>query len=711
MSNLTSVSNHELQLAADFVCHTDRHIFLTGKAGTGKTTFLRNLRQITQKQMIITAPTGVAAINANGVTLHSFFQLPFAPFLAESNSYSHNRQRQFRFSKLKKQLIKNLDLLVIDEISMVRSDVLDAVDVTLRRHRPNSSPFGGVQLLLIGDLHQLSPIAKPDEWQILQDHYKSIYFFDSHALARTELSTVELSHIYRQSDVDFIKILNQVRDNQLNHRSISRLNQRYIKNFTPPKDQGYISLTTHNRNAETINQSQLSLLASREYCFKAEVSGDFPAHLYPTSDTLLLKQGAQVMFIRNDLSADKFYYNGKIGKISKISDHRISVICPGDQHEIEVTTSKWENIKYQINKSSGEIEEEITGTFEQYPLKLAWAITIHKSQGLTFEQAIIDVAAAFTHGQVYVALSRCKTLEGIVLTSPMTSAGILTDETVKNFTEQQGLPSVRALQSAKVSYQEKILLECFDFSRLRNILIYLARLLIQNASVVRVSAGIDIKQTRAMAEKDIFEVSENFKRQLQTLFTDETLPESDKTISERISKASVWFQDKFAAVFGELVKQIQIDTDNVELRKKINNEINNFKQEICLKSAGIKCCADGFTPSTYLRARLKAEIDFINQKPQKPPSPVYTEADIAHPELFQTLRKWRAQKAAVHQIAHFQVLYQRVLIQIVVELPVNLNDLRKIKGVGEKTIEKYGEELISLVSQYCREQQNSASTL
>jgi len=697
-----SSTNHELRLANDFVQYTGSNIFLTGKAGTGKTTFLHNLHKNTAKRMIVTAPTGVAAINAGGVTLHSFFQLPFGPFVPGSETYDRNNQRQFRFSKEKKRIIKSLDLLVIDEISMVRADLLDAVDSVLRRHRRNNQPFGGVQLLLIGDLHQLSPVARPDEWDLLQQHYESVYFFSSKALGLTKLLTIELKHIYRQSDPDFIQLLNRVRDNRLDESSTAALNQRYIQNFTPDEDQGYITLSTHNRSADSINHAKLGALSKKEHCFNAEISGDFPEHIYPTPATLFLKEGAQVMFVRNDPSAEKFYYNGKIGKITKISSQGISVICSGDHQEIVVEPVTWENIKYTVNEKNKEIKEEIIGKFKQYPLKLAWAITIHKSQGLTFEKAIIDAKAAFAHGQVYVALSRCKTIEGMVLSSPISSKSVGTDRAIMLFDEDvyQNPPSENKLKAAKVSYQQQLLLDCFDFSLLRNRLNYFVRLLLGNSRVVQVSGIEDIRQLEKDAGKDIFIVSENFKRQLGTIFTDGGMPESDGVILERITKGSAWFQKKIAEIFQESVPKLHVETDNTELRKKIGNSLNNLKQEIAVKAAAIKCCEKGFTPSSFLRAVSAAEIDFTPEKEKKRQSPDYTESDIAHPELFQTLRDWRSSKAREEEAAHFQILHQRVLIQIVIFLPDNTADLKKINGVGKKTIEKYGEELVAHVVAY-----------
>ncbi len=694
--------NKELQLANDFVQYTNCNIFLTGKAGTGKTTFLHNIRNNMAKRMIITAPTGVAAINAGGVTLHSFFQLPFGPFVPGSETYERNKQRQFRFSKEKKRIIQSLDLLVIDEISMVRADLLDAVDAVLRRYRRNNLPFGGVQLLVIGDLHQLSPVAKQDEWCLLQQHYESIYFFSSKALGLTELLTIELKHIYRQSDVHFIKLLNQVRDNRLDESSIADLNQRYIQGFTPDEDQGYITLTTHNRNAESINQTRLQSLSKKKHCFKSEISGDFPEHIYPTQATLLLKEEAQVMFVRNDPSPEKLYYNGKIGKITKISSESIRVICPGDKQEIVVEPIIWENIKYTVNEKNKEIEEDVIGKFKQYPLKLAWAITIHKSQGLTFEKAIIDAKAAFAHGQVYVALSRCKTIEGMVLSSPISSRGVGTDEAIMCFDENayRNPPSESRLQAAKISYQQQLLLDCFDFSLLRNNFNYLVRLLVSNDRVVRISGIENIRGLEKISTKDIFVVSENFKQQLRTIFTDEGLPESDAVILERIGKASIWFKEKFAAIFEESVPKLHVETDNTELRRKIDNALSNLKKEIAVKVAGIKCCEKGFSPSSFLRTVSAAEIDFTPEKGKKRRPPAYTESDIAHPELFRILKDWRSRKAKKEEVAHFQVLHQRILIRIVVCLPDNIADLKKINGVGKRTIEKYGEELVELVLAY-----------
>lgn len=696
--------NRELKLAWEFVRHTASHIFLTGKAGTGKTTFLHQLKGNLAKRMIITAPTGVAAINAGGVTLHSFFQLPFGPFIPGSEAYETISRRMFRFSKEKKRIIKTLDLLVIDEISMVRADLLDSVDAVLRHHRRNNKPFGGVQLLLIGDLHQLSPVAKKEEWQLLQEHYESVYFFSSHALEQAELLTIELKHIYRQSDPRFIKLLNQVRDNRLDTPAFEQLNSRYHQNFTPEEDKGYITLTTHNNRADAINASRLNALPGKNYYFEAKVSGDFPEYTFPTQGCLKLKEGAQVMFLRNDSFPEKRYYNGKTGKITHISQHKIGIVCPNESKEIIVEPVQWENIKYSFDKEKMAIQEDIIGTFKQFPLKAAWAITIHKSQGLTFDRAIIDAESAFSHGQVYVALSRCKTFEGMVLSSPIPPGAIETDDAVLKFVEtaRQNPPSENRLRTAKISFQQQLLMDCFDFQSLHHRLNYLARLITDNARVIQLSGISDIGRLQDRLREQILTVSEKFKNQLQSNFTDERLPASDGYILERTAKASTWFQEQFSLVFNDLVQKFNTETDNRELRKKIINALNHVKQEFTVKRAGIKSCEKGFSPSRYLSAVSQAEIDLIPERSPKSQTPVYGESDIEHPELFQELKAWRSRKAEEKGVPHFQIMHQRVLIHIAVALPGNESELKKIKGVGGKTIENYGIELLKLVGDYRR---------
>ena len=449
-------SNPQLELAYDFLEYTGVNVFLTGKAGTGKTTFLRELKRRSPKRMIVVAPTGVAAINAGGVTIHSFFQLPFGPYVpgvTEVVGQGDKLHYTHKFNREKINIIKTIDLLVIDEISMVRADLLDAVDDILRRYRSKNEPFGGVQLLLIGDLQQLAPVVKEDEWALLKQHYASAFFFHSKALAATRYVMIELKHVYRQQDREFVDLLNRVRENRVDTAVLGMLNRRYIPDFKPSDEEGYITLTTHNHQAQRINDVKMAELSTRAYSFKAEVKDNFPTYSYPTEETLVLKQGAQVMFVKNDSSPEKRYYNGKIGKITAINDRSIEVVGKEDGLKIQVTPEEWTNTRYTLDEETREITETVEGTFKQYPLKTAWAITIHKSQGLTFERAIVDANAAFAHGQVYVALSRCKTFEGLVLSSPVTMSSLVSDGAIDEFVREaeQKEPNKEELQQDRKS--------------------------------------------------------------------------------------------------------------------------------------------------------------------------------------------------------------------------------------------------------------------
>lgn len=408
-------SNNDIELARKIIEQTGASLFLTGKAGTGKTTFLRNLRTSSRKRMVVCAPTGIAAINAGGVTLHSFFQLDFGVYIPGMKREGKGR---VAFSKEKIRIIRGLDLLVIDEVSMVRSDLLDAVDSVLRRYRDRTLPFGGVQLLLIGDLQQLPPVVVEHERQLLEANYRSPYFFDSHALQQLDYVTIELSKVYRQSDSNFLDLLNAVRDNRADSEVLRRLNERYVPGFNPDDSEGYVRLTTHNHLANMVNDRRLAALQGEAHEFEAKVSGNFPASSYPADLKLTLKEGAQVMFIKNDTGMDRRYYNGMMGKVTTIDDEGL-VVTPDDGSDpINVEPVEWENTKFVVNEETNEINEKTDGVFCQIPLKLAWSITIHKSQGLTFDRAIIDASASFSHGQTYVALSRCRTLEGMVLERP-----------------------------------------------------------------------------------------------------------------------------------------------------------------------------------------------------------------------------------------------------------------------------------------------------
>ncbi|MEQ8240256.1 MAG: helix-turn-helix domain-containing protein [Cyclobacteriaceae bacterium] len=464
--------NKNLEIADAFVRYTSTHLFLTGKAGTGKTTFLKRMVSTCKKNIMIAAPTGVAAINAGGVTLHSLFQLPMGPFLPIDHAQSdHVNTKNSLYKKLKinrdkRKLINELELLIIDEISMVRADMLDAIDAVLRyiRKQPQK-PFGGVQLLMIGDLYQLPPVTKDDDWRILNSYYPSPFFFHAKGLASTNFISIELQKIYRQSDDRFISILNGIRNNNLSAHQLESLNEHFDASLNSTKKDGYITLTTHNQKAFQINQNKLNSLSGDKFSYKASVSGDFQERSFPVDEVIELKVGAQVIFTKNDKEEPKRYYNGKLAIVSALDGHSISVRLSGSEEEINVDIEEWKNIKYKLNEEKNEIEEEELGIFSQYPLKLAWAITIHKSQGLTFERAIIDAQSSFSSGQVYVALSRLTSLDGLILRSKIHESSIRTSNEVVAFME--ALPSydhlLPYLEKSSNSYLTGQLVATYDF--------------------------------------------------------------------------------------------------------------------------------------------------------------------------------------------------------------------------------------------------------
>lgn len=459
-----------------YINQTNRSVFLTGKAGTGKTTLLKEIINGTHKNAVVVAPTGIAALNAGGVTIHSMFQLPFGAFIpneTDSPQFTdrykfENRQslaRHFKMNGQRQSVIRNIELLVIDEVSMLRADLLDAVDYMLQKVRRNSQAFGGVQVLFIGDLLQLPPIVKPEEWQILRNYYKSVFFFEAHVIKNNSLVYIELDKIYRQNDERFIRILNNLRNNLVTPQDISDLNEYHKPSFDIQDAKGFITLTTHNTEADAKNARALEELEGIEHTFKPEIVGDFPDRIFPLENDLKLKVGAQVMFIKNDISGERKFYNGKIGLVKSLEEGQVQVEFTDDRKLITVDKYEWKNIKYTVNPSTKEVEEEILGTYVQYPIKLAWAITVHKSQGLTFDKAILDVSKAFAPGQAYVALSRLRSLDGLVLLTKFPNLSIPSDNHVKEYakskTPEAVLQSDLSIETKK--YLQERLVSCFNF--------------------------------------------------------------------------------------------------------------------------------------------------------------------------------------------------------------------------------------------------------
>lgn len=695
-----------LQLALDFVETTGKNIFLTGKAGTGKTTFLHYLKQTTSKRMVVVAPTGVAAINAGGVTIHSFFQLSFGPQLPYSAKGSNNEgSRIQRFSKIKINIIKSLDLLVIDEVSMVRSDLLDGIDSVLRRFKDKTKPFGGVQLLMIGDLQQLAPIAKDDEWAILSEYYDTIYFFSSRALKQTNFVSIELNDIFRQSDEQFISLLNKVRNNQLNANDVEMLNQRYIANFAPADSEGYITLTTHNHQAQSLNARKLKELKTEPHTFTATVKGDFPEHAYPTDYELTLKVGAQVMFVKNDPTYEKLFFNGKIGTVEDIDEEGIYVQCPGDASAILVTPLEWENTNYTIDPNTKEIKEKVTGEFKQYPLKLAWAITIHKSQGLTFDKAIIDAQAAFAHGQVYVALSRCRSLNGLVLSSKVNTNAIITDKTVTGFSEdvEKNQPDQTQLTQAQVDYQRDMVLDLFNFDTLNRTIGYTnIKLLAENASSFPPKLAETFSALAGKFNIEIFDVSNKFRHQIQKIVLESNSVQNNAALQERIVKAVAYFLPKLNDEFLPAFTNSNYESDSIELESKAKEQLDRITKGIAEKIICLTACEKGFDLLSYLDTRAKAAIDEVKKKKTKAPAKVPA-AEIDHPELFERLHQWRHEVAQEQNVKVYRILRQNTLYDIVNQLPYHKALLKPIKGLGPKKIADFGNDIIDIVRSFMNE--------
>ena len=693
-------TNKELDLAWDFINKTDRNIFLTGKAGTGKTTFLHKVKELSLKRHVVVAPTGVAAINAKGTTIHSFFQMGFGPILPpEAQGYQGNTPAQKKFNKKKIDIIRSLDLLIIDEISMVRADLLDGVDQVLRRYKDKTKVFGGVQVLMIGDLQQLSPVVKDGEWNLLRQHYETAYFFSSNAFRESFTISIELTQIYRQQNQKFIDILNEIRNNRITQNSIDELNKRHIPNFVPDDKDGYITLTTHNNQANEINKSKIDKIKSDSTYFEAVVEGNFSEHNFPTHENLELKVGSQVMFVKNDSNPEKRYYNGKIGKIVDFAEGTVIVSCPGDIEDIEAGTELWENITYTIDKDTKEIKEEVKGSFEQIPLRLAWAITIHKSQGLTFEKAVIDVKSSFAHGQTYVALSRCKTLEGMVLREPIESRSIIHDNTVTTFTKnvEDNPPSNQDLNDAEKEYQLNLISELFDFVPMHYPINSALQIAYKNQNTLRGNYLDPIKIIKENGVDNLIKIGASFKSQLKTLSVDVSNPQTDSSIQERITKGLDYFSKQIEEFIEKPLGDLSFSTDNKAVNKELKDQIKKFNELLKIKEFCFKGLNGKFDSHKYMQLRNDAVFAKINE-----PKAVKSEVKSSvNQKLFAQLREFRTSVSNSEDIPPFQVFTQDTLFDMCNDLPTTPSQLRKVKGMGKIRVEKYGEEIIDIIKEYC----------
>lgn len=719
VSTLTlDTTNTLFQLAAALINQSNRNIFLTGKAGTGKTTFLKYVRESCPKQMAVVAPTGVAAINAGGVTIHSFFQLPLSPFTPETKGFSANNEEtinkhslisRLRINSEKRKVLQQLELLIIDEISMVRCDTIDAIDTVLRHIRKKPFLcFGGVQVLFIGDMFQLPPVIKDHEWKILSEFYNNPYFFAGKVIEEEPPLYIEFDKIYRQNEERFINLLNQVRNNELDEGGKNLLDSRFQPVFRRSKKDGYIILTTHNDKAREINSQELRNLDSPVFSYKAIIEEEFPENAYPADKLLHLKTGAQVMFIRNDMDKRKRYFNGKIGVVTELEKDKIVVQCENDADEIEVKSEKWENVRYTLNKSTRVMEENTLGSFTQYPLRLAWAITIHKSQGLTFEKAIIDAGESFAAGQVYVALSRCTSIDGMILKSKISTNNFFTDPRIVQFSKS--ISSSQQLQNqlaeAKRNYQLTIIITTFDFVNAINNLKELNEYFYEHQSsfntettswLETLSEKINLLQQTAI----------KFHAWLRNQFHQAIISDENTIVQERTLKASEHFTKEIQQVLEYIISSPAI-TDSSLHAKEYNTQLKDVFAELSLKKFLMQAFNGGIDTEAW--HKMKKNFTIL-------PFPVNAYAAAAqpkqqspHPFLHQQLRKLRDNICAKKDLPIYIVAGSKTIDEMATYLPQTLGELRQVSGFGDAKIEQYGQQFLDVILEYC-EGRNLASAI
>ena len=687
--------NQKLDFVEELVLYTDSHIFLTGKAGTGKTTFLKNLPLKTYKRMVVVAPTGVAAINAGGQTIHSFFQLPFGPLPPNASTVT---AQLHRMKKQKLNLMRSLDLLIIDEISMVRADVLDAIDAVLRRVRRSQKPFGSVQLLMIGDVHQLAPVAKPEEWEVLSPYYDTPYFFGSQVLRKAPYVCVELEHIYRQHDDDFITLLNKVRNNRMDADCVRLLNTRFKPDFKPKDNEGYITLTTHNYQADQINESKLAAIKEKPLTFKAEVHGTFPENTYPTKEELELKVGAQVMFVKNDPNPEKAFFNGKIGRLVDYDEDEGTLTVESEGEHITVPRLKWQNMEYTINPENQEIEENEIGSFTQIPLRLAWAVTIHKSQGLTFDKVIVDAGQAFAHGQVYVALSRCTSLEGLVLKTHITSNALVNDYSVDQFVEHipEKEPTQEKVDALRHNYELETMLELINFDGIYKDFGKLMKVIYVNDTLFEQSLIQELSQRRNKIHEELCSVGIKFESQIRNLHDQAPSCKQNTALQERLVKGIAYFDEHLKAIAKGLF-DLPFKTDNQAVNEQLTEALKSLKEGIYLKGCCLEACKDGFTVEEYQKTKSVKAIEA--EKTGKKKVEIKFEPSKSG-SLYSVLLSWRAKRAEADDVLASTIAPIRTLKAIAEIKPVTLTELRKVEGMGTKRIRNYGAEILDIVLRF-----------
>ncbi len=693
------------EMAERYVKLTGRSIFLTGKAGTGKTTFLKYITRTTSKRFVVLAPTGVAAVNAGGSTIHSFFLLPLCPYLPDVKELVTEYQMPESYRSLRKdrvKILRTLDLIIIDEISMVRADLLDAVDMTLRRYRRSDKPFGGVQLLMIGDARQLSPVVKESERQYMEQVYPSPYFFHSKALRRLQYITIEFEKVYRQQDLEFLDILNAVRENRLEGELLRKLNSRvgaacgHGKNADDTSEP--IRLMTHNRQADDVNSRKLDALPGEAVSFAAEVEGDFPENSYPADEMLVLKKGSQVMFIRND--SEGRFYNGKIGRVESFDSDDSVTVSDADGNLISVQPVEWQNIKYALDEESGEIKQNIIGQFRQLPLRIAWAITIHKSQGLTFDRVTIDAGAAFAFGQVYVALSRCRTLEGISLDSPISPSAIYSDSDVSSFDEamtpQEELQN--NLQKEETDYRFSILREIFAFDDIGRSWGWMMKIWREHLHKLYVSE-YQVLENKSARFQEIRRTGRTFNLQLSKI--EAAASPDDDYLKIRLEKAAKYFITELEEMADLCSRVSSLEIDNKEVRKKIKDASEELAVNLEIACRTMHMIIDmGFATEEYSKIRTEALLEHrkkpASKKRLKKIVRKEGEAGIVDDKVHEKLMEWRTARFKADNVPAYTIMHQSTLLEIASIVPKSKEELLAIKGFGKAKFEKYGDEILSI---------------